>query len=294
VLSFFVILMAAKNLAFSRNEADSRTGSIYYYRERKMSDELKKKAASIANSSGFPLQIKIANAANSTNWKVLLQEHPWHSSETGAEGFLDIVLNKPGRFNRDIMVIECKRVRDAKWIFLIPKLQPSHRYHACLWESKYIEGKWIKFGWEDWVADPASYESQFCAMPGHEHGRRTLLERTAAELIEATEALALQEKRLAPKGSDLRRLYIPVIVTTAELIVSYFEPEFISLKDGSLPNNSLFENISYIRFRKSLTTKISSDANDIKEMHIMTERTVFVVNAEKINEFINSWRFRRE
>jgi len=259
-----------------------------------MSAELEKKAASIANASGFPLQIKVADVAKSTNWVVLLEEHPWHSNETGAEGFLDIVLNKPGRFNRDIMVIECKRVRDAKWVFLIPKSAPSQRYHACIWESKYTQGKWNKFDWVDWVADPASYESQFCAIPGHEHGRRTLIERTASELIEAIEALARQEKSLASAESDFCRLYIPVIVTTAELIVSNFDPASIDLKDGCLPSNSIFVEIPYIRFRKSLTTKLPSDANSIQRMHSRTERTVFIVNAEKINEFLNNWSFRRE
>lgn len=259
-----------------------------------MSEGSEKKATSIANSSGFPLQIKIADIANSTKWKVLLEEHPWRSDETGAEGFLDIVLNKSGSINRDIMVIECKRVRDAKWIFLIPKIDPSQRYHFCLWESKYIQNKWNKFGWVDWSADPASYESQFCAIPGHEHGRRTILERTSAELIEATEALAFQEKCLALSGSDFHRLYIPVIVTTAELIVSYFEPKSINLKDGCLPVDSSLKSIPYIRFRKSLTTKLPSDAKNIQQMHRMTERTVFIVNAEKINEFLNSWSFRLE
>lgn len=257
-----------------------------------MSNEFEKQARSIANSSGFPLQILVANIAESSSkWKVLLEEHPWKSNETGSEGFLDLILIK----QRLAMVIECKRVRDAKWVFLIPNPEPSQRYHARLWESTYTEGRWNKFGWVDWPADPSSYESQFCAISGQERGRLTLLERTAAELIEAIETLALQEQGHAPVGFDFRRLYIPVIVTTAELIISYFEPGSISLNDGCLPPDSVFESVPVVRFRKSLTTKFASPrGKNISETHERTERTVFIINAEKIQDFLNTWSLRKD
>ncbi len=257
-----------------------------------MSNEFEKHARSIANSSGFPLQIRVANIAESTSiWRVFLEEHPWQSDNTKYEGFLDLVLIKTSsEYKRDdAMVIECKRVRETAWVFLIPDPQPNQRYHARLWESKYacIEGKWNKFGWVDRTADPSSFESQFCAIPGQEKGRRTLLERIAAELIEATEALALQEKRHAPADYDFYRLYIPVIVTTAELIISHFEPESVSLKDGCLPPDSVFETVPYIRFRKSLATNLASSlGRDIQEMHEMTERTVFIINAQRVQDFL--------
>jgi hypothetical protein len=51
-----------------------------------MSDEFEKQARSIANASGFPLQIRVANIAEFSKWKVLLEEHPWRSDETRSEG----------------------------------------------------------------------------------------------------------------------------------------------------------------------------------------------------------------
>jgi len=42
--------------------------------------------SSIANSSGFPLQLRIAHEANaSSKWRVYLEEHPWQSPITNME-----------------------------------------------------------------------------------------------------------------------------------------------------------------------------------------------------------------
>jgi hypothetical protein len=259
---------------------------------------------SIANASGFPLQIRIANVASSiAKWKVILEEHPWHSDETNSKGFLDLVIiERDHQF--ESMVIECKRVRDTSWVFLVPKTDSNKCPDACLWDSKYIDSRWEGFGWKPWQAMPLSYESQFCAIPGQEHGRRNLLERTASDLIEAIEAFALQEKELQEKlssentrigftGFHFNRVYIPVIVTTAELVISHFEPGDISLKDGNLPSNASFEVVSSIRFRKSLTHKLPSSPQDsIENAHYMTERTVFIVNAEGFREFLEDWIIR--
>ena len=202
------------------------------------------------------------------------------------------------------MVIECKRVKQTKWVFLIPKPKPLLFSRARLLESRRTDLKWDRFDWHEMQTEPRLYESQFCAIPGQEHGHRNLLERTSAELIQATEALAWQEKELfegnrtkiqkGPSllGYEFYRIYIPVIVTTAELIISYFDPESISLKDGFLPSDSVFEAVSAVRFRKSLTTKFGSlPGKDIQEMHDITERTIFIVNAEGFHNFLLEWGF---
>ncbi len=272
-----------------------------------MSNEFEKHAANIANSSGFPLQIRIANIAGSplSKWKVLLEEHPWHSHETGSEGFLDIVLLKSSVNSRDVLVIECKRVKQTKWVFLIPKLNPKPILftRARLWKSRHTDSGWNRFDWVDMQTEPRSYESQFCAIPGQEHGHRNLLERTSAELIQATEALAVQERelfekrRIAESGAYLsmkvNTRYIPVIVTTAELIISFFEPESISLKDGFLPSDSVFETVPVVRFRKSLAASPVGylRGQNIQEMHAFSERTVFIVNAEGFQSFLTEWGF---
>jgi hypothetical protein len=258
-----------------------------------MNDELKKQAASIANSSGFPLQIRLANIAESTReWGVYLEEHPWKSDVTGTEGFIDLVLKK----NRVTMVIECKRLREIKWVFLIPTPsapEPSQRFRP--WESRYNYGKWHKFEWSSQDTLPTSYESQFCAIPGTGQGRKPLLERISAELIEAIEALALQEKEHVTGGHFFHRLYVPVIITTAELIISSFEPGSISLKDGCLPPDSDFKVVPFVRFTKTLATQYGGPyGKNVQETHELAKRTVFIVNAENIEEFLSSWKGVKE
>ena len=268
-----------------------------------MGKDLNKISRSIANSSGFPLQIRIAHDANSTsNWEVFLEEHPWHSNETGSEGFIDLVVRDQNHAVQ-AMVIECKRVRDTAWVFLIPKVKQTkdpriERSHVRLWFSSHCHVKWNEFGWSDCQANPFTYESKFCAIQGQESGRRNLLERTAFDLIESVEALAWQERKLQEgNGGNLflfERRYTPVIITTAELRVSFFDPSSISSHDGTLPNDTSFEVVPYIRFRKSLTSNFgSSIGKSIQEAYQTSERTVFVVNSESWIDFLEKWEIRR-
>lgn len=51
-------------------------------------------------------------------WELHAQEHPWRA-EDGREGFIDIIIRN--RRENDRMVLECKRTRDADWVFLVPE-----------------------------------------------------------------------------------------------------------------------------------------------------------------------------
>jgi hypothetical protein len=90
-----------------------------------MKKNLSQNPISIANSSGFPLQIAISKIVReSSRWKVLLEEHPWRLDINGEGGFIDIVVeDKISHF--ETFVIECKRVRQTAWVFLLPK--PFHQ-----------------------------------------------------------------------------------------------------------------------------------------------------------------------
>ena len=118
-----------------------------------------------------------------------------------------------------------------------------------------------------------------------------MLEKTASELLDSLEAFAYQEKKAAT-DPKFRRFYVPVIVTTAELIVSFFDPTAISIKDGSLPKEAVFETVPYVRFRKSFGDMSSSFAFKpvpVEQVHQESERTVFVVNAEHWKNFLSEW-----
>lgn len=257
-----------------------------------MSQRLNFDPRSVANSSGFPLQIRIAEVAKSSpTWKVYKEEHPWHSFYDQSEGFIDLAIID--RNDTQVMVVECKRVKQAVWVFLVPNPDPKTKSYLELWVSDHNNIKWNYFGWKDFRAEPCCHESKYCAIPGQDHGRRNLLERTASELMDSMEAFALQEKELEEKKSSefsFRRIYIPVIVTTAELQIACFKPDSISLKDGTLSKDTNFTSVPYIRFRKAFSSRIDlSLQQSFPTIFRTNERTVFIVNAEKFGEFLNTW-----
>lgn len=284
-----------------------------------MKPDLNQEPISVANSSGFPLQIATAHAVEqSDDWDVFLEEHPWRSSviaDTGTKGYIDIVAMgrvipppRPGkvswvkeRITRDhiALVIECKRVKQTAWVFLIPGIRASDQEKSVsIWHSQCENSKWSEYGWNmsPWSASPASYQSQWCAMPGQEHGRRNLLERTASELIDSVEALAEQEKQIQEKKqtNKFERVYVPIVVTTAQLFVSCFVPSDISLADGSLPKEASTSQVLYLRFRKTLTTHPPSLVVDtVKRLYDESERTVFIVNSSHFPTFLNDFNLPR-
>ena len=266
-----------------------------------MTKDEKNRALSTANASGFPLQIRIAHDSNlrkegwGKGWHTLLEEHPWFSIETGSEGFIDLIVSSipeskglPSHY----MVIECKRVRDSTYVFLVPNKNKNLRSYAKIWFSHFANSKWEFSGWKKCTFDPQTYESKFCAIPGQKSGRRTILEKTAFDLIESVEALAWQE-RLCRDTEPFIRFYVPVIITTAKLTVAHFDPSSISVEDGTLSEESSVESVPYVRFSKSLSS-FSHDPNitTIEEAYGASERTVFIVNSEHWISFLRSWEMQ--
>jgi len=261
----------------------------------------------VANSSGFPLQIRVGQVANSVRfWRVYGEEIPWRSALTGSEGYIDLVLNN-SRHHVLSMIVECKRVIDTVWVFLIPDPKPDKESRARLWLSNFSNSNWVNFEWYDFHPEPESFESKYCAIPGQEKGRRNLIENVASELTDAVEAFACQRRDFHehrklkndkdfpnkgdPRFDNYFQIYVPVIVTTAQLQVAFFDPEAVSLCDGSLPDNAVFAEAPYVRFRKSLTTRATPTSNMILQTaaNQEAERTIYVVNTEKLEDFLTQF-----
>lgn len=250
------------------------------------------KLREFVNQSGFPLQIGLANLVERTTerhgWKVLYTEHSWRNPSAETEGFIDIVLEN--RHGTLVLVIECKRVLETSWIFLQPGDRLVARRHIKAWVTRYATGKFKWFDWRDLSGDPGSPESQYCVVPGQDPRSKPMLERIAADVVEATEGVAWEEKGLQTHQHDALRVYFSVIVTTAQLKVGVFDPDRISLADGTLPD-AAFEEVSYVRFRKQLSTRTPELVDtgwDAKRALIRAkERTVFVINAEALLGFLS-------
>jgi len=89
-----------------------------------------------------------------------------------------------------------------------------------------------------------------------------MLERIAAELVEATKALATEEYYLKKDEKFYLNVFYPIIVTTAELKICKFDPNNVSTKDGEI-DNCEFENVLFLRLRKSLAARVNENHSSI-------------------------------
>jgi hypothetical protein len=240
------------------------------------------------NSSGFPLQIALYHHVEATTlktgWKVLYEEHAWRSGE--ASGFIDLVLENKQR--EWLLNIECKRVLDTSWIFLVEKGASNSRRNVKMWATYKQDGKIRSFGWLDKAMTPESYQSKYCVVAGQDSKSKPMLERIAADVVTSTEAIAIEEENWGCY-SDIR-IYLNVIVTTAELKICEMDPSEINLNTGMI-DEPIFYDVPYVRFRKQLSPalpEIESDRehNIIRSLISRKENTVFIVNAPNFINFL--------
>lgn len=246
----------------------------------------------VANESGFPLQIAVQHAVSSRTqvhgWKVAHVEHAWTNRDDEKSGFIDLVLQDRHGFAS--LVLECKRVRDATWLFLNTKGSPVDRYHCKAWATHYRSPDFRTFGWVELPVEPATPEAQFCAVRGNNsNDQNTFLEKIASTLISSTEALACEECDYRDKGSESIRAYFNVIVTTAQLAVASFDVSDLSITDGTL-SRAQFTDVPYVRVRKQFSLRPQrlspKDWESQENTDYRRENTVFVVRADKLDQFL--------
>jgi hypothetical protein len=196
------------------------------------------------------------------------------------------------------LVIECKRTKHATWVFINPDSKNDDVALAkFLWADLRISQNELIIDTEnmtstpayriisgayDFVTKPTSLESEFCAIRGGGENDKPLLERICGQLLKAIDCLSVEEMEIAKKKtvSDAC-IYVPVVITNAQLELCHYDPEKVSLTDGLLSDGK-FEAVPFIRFRKSLTTALSSRAtpSNIMDAHKDKERTVLIINAD--------------
>ena len=253
-----------------------------------MNTERDKQLLSITNASGFPFQLRVANLVETTSiqygWRVLVREHPWNNPETGEAGFIDMILAR----DHVRLVVECKRVQQGQWVFLLPPAA-SHKTFARSFATLKVPD------WVNCAFEPLSAESSFCVVRGTGEKDRPLLERLAACVSCAAESFGRQELTVERNaGLDIPTIYVPVIVSNVELVACDSDPAQIDVTTGSIsPGDASFATIPLIRFRKPLTPRIDlSRFSDVSSVNRDAERTVFVINAGGLPEFLKDLRFR--
>lgn len=249
-------------------------------------------AVRYASESGFPLQIAVQHAVDesvsTTGWSVRYVEHGWVHPQEQQKGFIDLVLHRDR--GRHLLVVECKRQRDAAWVFMHYSGTAASRRHFRPWITHAGADRIVRHAWTDKPLDPACPEATFCAVRGqNSNERNTLLERTGSELVLATEALAHSERDLRVHGRSSVRYYYPLIVTTADLRVADFDPATVSLEDGEISAANV-RNVPFLRFRKQLATRFvvlgPSDLTDRGDPSYTMESSIFVVHASRLVQFL--------
>lgn len=246
----------------------------------------------IINQSGFPLQAAIARRVHDRRelgWSVVYQEHGWQLD--GDTGFADLVVEDQHRTS--VLVMECKKVIDGEWIFLEEEGAITNVTRARLWITNTANHGREHFGYYEAHLMPPSRESMYCVVAGQDAKARPMLERVAAETLQAMEAIAAEEHAVWTERGRGVRMYAAVIVTTARLVISRFDPGAVSLKTGAAEKLS-HETVPWIRFRKAFSAEQAvvpgeDVAWNFAALGAAKEKTVFVVSADSIEQFLAEW-----
>ena len=122
---------------------------------------------SIVNASGFLFQLKIEDEIRRTEqerqgrWRVVARESKWQREQDGNEGFADLLLES----GIARMIVECKRVTDASWIFLVPDGAPEVNIAHLLWTRRGPESVPLS-SYDSFTVDPSSFQAAFCVVRG--------------------------------------------------------------------------------------------------------------------------------
>jgi len=247
----------------------------------------------IVNQSGFPLQLAIdrmiGERAQEIRWSVLYREHGW-KAPNGESGFADLVLENA--YRSSVLVVECKRVLDSDLVFLEETGKTNETLQTRAWVNNTPDHGKAYHGYFDLLAKPASPSSMYCVVAGQDTKSRPLLERVAADITSATEAIAIEEHphMLARKYGF--RTYSAAIVTTARLSVTSVDSSKISLETGEALDLQHRE-VPWIRFRKQLSADFAIPPQDLdwsfSDLATAREKSTFVINASHLAEFLKSW-----
>src|SRR5437773_4975488 len=248
-------------------------------------------AVSALNASGFLFQLRIEEEVKAGRekhgWVVAAREHPWMHEKSDRAGFADLVLTAGmGRF-----IVECKRSRQAHWYFIVPaEAEPNVRSSALYWIQD-VPSQGQRLGWGSLQFVPATSESIFCIVRGSGENDQPLLERIGALLVDSIEAVA-REELLHQRGTGRIQelVYAPLLITNAALHVVRCDVSSVSLATGEIDRAEAME-VPFLRFRKALSHRFAwpSRVATLREISEARQRTLFVVNAASLTQFLSTF-----
>jgi hypothetical protein len=243
------------------------------------------------NKTGYPFQIAIAQSiiqsADRHQWALTATEFPV------GKDYIDIVLQRDNL----IACIECKRVLDGAWTFVINE---DNRLNVAECRLEWLNGRLPRMGMlgkpnprtfcANFSMCLGSPESMFCILPREK--ATYSLEQIASDLVAISSNL-LDEPDLYFAGDF--QVAVPVVVTNAPLYVCKYGPTERHLLSGELADGEgEFRSVPYVRFRKSLVqypgNVYERGQVQLAEWQADRERTVFVVQASSLVEFLGGFR----
>jgi hypothetical protein len=272
----------------AQTNADDRLAqmgeAIFSPRNPRMPDD-RDALLSLLNSSGFQFQLRVENELARPPWDIFRELH-WRHPITQDGGYIDLVA-KHGQIRA---VIECKRAEAAKWLFLVPAKEPRKKRRAQCLSARRLPGESV-FLWRDLRVEPPSYEAPFCIASWKDGKDGMLLEKIAEKLLQAVEALAVEDTRFDQQP----RYLLPIVVTAAQLLVATFDSETTCIDTGQL-SEAAFRKVPFIRFRKGMAHGFPPPfspvhpgpaINDLAAYSAASERTIFVIHSSHTREFFD-------
>ncbi len=251
--------------------------------------------AQAVDKSGFPFQLAVEREL-----RELGQKHSWPVVATEVpvgDRFADIVLQRPGLLG----IVECKRVEDERWHFLVPRGASANMGRCRIeWRNPKaaklppmatisIHHPATKLFCSECIMAEGSYESSVCVLP---KGKAVpSLESLSGELLDTVHALG---DKFQLKYDKEPTYLIPIIVTNAELSVCEYDTDALDINLGRL-GAADFKSVDFIRFRKTLVSRASNDYEwdrlvTLGEWTSDRERTVFVVSPKGLDQFLAGFR----
>ena len=239
-------------------------------------------------ASGFPFQLAVEHSVRvSTSrqpWLVASREVPWHDS--GSTKHVDLALRRPDFKLR--LLIECKRYKNPPIFIRLPS--NTHKMARLRWSYRGSDGA-PHGAWSDFFLEPEMHTSEFCVIPGGASQR--LIEVPAAELARASDEFAavfVNNIPLDTPTDDRVAAYLPILVLASPRC-ALLDPATVDLRDGTMPGDVIIEDARWLHFRKPLQMPGGLLAHEPSEVARMSERSVIVVAAHHLVEFLQQLDF---
>ncbi len=234
--------------------------------------------------SGFPFQTAIAQvirAKTPAGWSIRASEYAWQTLD-GEGHFLDLVAQKGPL----LLTIECKKTAKEVWTFLRPlglglTTGQTGEFRCVQGEQAASFMNPLALSCGSWPPWPQPTLPGICVISTSKSGGdQPMLERDAGLLIRATDAFADDFRgRSHPTKETGPFLFVPVIVTNANIYTARYQPTDVSLETGefSRPPKEI-EPADVVRFHKTFVTETRWDVG---------ARSVFVVRPSALADFLD-------